>query len=140
MINSSDFDFSFSGLKTAVLYLVQKLKAENKLDRATKSFIAADFQQTCLDVLLAKTQKALIKFKPRTVIVGGGVIANRELRQQLTRMITRNFPTVSLVIPELGYTTDNATMIAAAGYLQSLSKKKLKVAPKLRAQGQMPLK
>jgi tRNA A37 threonylcarbamoyltransferase TsaD len=72
--------------------------------------------------------------------VGGGVIANRELRQQLTRMITRNFPTVSLVIPELGYTTDNATMIAAAGYLQSLSKKKLKVAPKLRAQGQMPLK
>ncbi|HNZ55551.1 MAG TPA: tRNA (adenosine(37)-N6)-threonylcarbamoyltransferase complex transferase subunit TsaD [Candidatus Paceibacterota bacterium] len=140
MINSPDFDFSFSGLKTAVLYLVQKLKAENKLDKETKSFIAADFQQACLDVLLAKTQKALIKFKPRTIIVGGGVIANRELRQQLTRMIAQNFPTVSLIIPELGYTTDNATMIAAAGYLQSLSKKKLRVAPRLRAQGQMPLK
>ena len=140
MINSQDFDFSFSGLKTAALYLTQKLKAEGKLTQKMKTLIAADFQQACVDVLLAKTKKATIKFKPQAVIAGGGVIANRELRRQLEEMIVQNFPAVSLLIPELNYTTDNATMIAAAGYLQSLNNKKLKVAPQLRAEGQMPLK
>lgn len=140
MINSQDFDFSFSGLKTAVLYLTQKLKAENKLNKKMKALIAADFQQACIDVLLAKTKKAINKFKPHAIIAGGGVIANRELRRQLEEMVSQNFPAVSLLIPELNYTTDNATMIAAAGYLQSLNNKKLKVAPQLRAEGQMPLR
>lgn len=139
MINSPDFDFSFSGLKTAVLYLTQKLKAENRLDKKTKALIAADFQQACIDVLLAKTKKAIVKFKPKTVIAGGGVIANQELRRQLTEMVSQNFPDLSLFIPDFNYTTDNATMIAAAGYLRSLSNKKIKIAPELRARGQMPL-
>ncbi|MFA5737161.1 MAG: tRNA (adenosine(37)-N6)-threonylcarbamoyltransferase complex transferase subunit TsaD [Candidatus Paceibacterota bacterium] len=139
MINSQDFDFSFSGLKTAVLYLIQKLKSTGNFTNKTRALIAADFQQACVDVLSAKTKKAINKFKPQTIIVGGGVIANQELRQQLTEMVNQNFPNISLFIPDFNYTTDNATMIAAAGYLRSLNNKKLKVASKFRAEGQMAL-
>ena len=119
MLHSGDFDFSFSGLKTAVLYLVQKLKQENKFDEKIKAEIAYDFQQATIEVLIAKTLSASQKFKAQTIIAGGGVIANTALREALTQMASKN--NLKLLIPELAYSTDNATMIALASGLRLLA-------------------
>lgn len=139
MINSGDFDFSFSGLKTAVLYLAQKLKAEGKFNDQTKALIAKDFQQACIDVLIAKTEHVIAKFKPQTILVGGGVIANQELRKQLEKLVAKT-PDISLFIPDQKFTTDNATMIAVAAHLRNQQKKTPKALSRLQAQGQMPLR
>ena len=139
MINSGDFDFSFSGLKTAVLYLAQKLKDEGKFNDQTKALIAKDFQQACIDVLIAKTNRAIFKFKPQTILVGGGVIANQELRKQLEKLVAKT-PEISLFVPDQKFTTDNATMIAVAAHLRNQQKKTPKTPSRLQAQGQMPLR
>lgn len=139
MINSGDFDFSFSGLKTAVLYLAQKLKAEGKFNDQTKALIAKDFQQACIDVLIAKTNRAIAKFKPKTVIIGGGVTANQELRNQLEKAVGQH-PDINFFVPDQKFTTDNATMIAAAAYLRNLTGTPKKSLANLKAKGQMPLK
>jgi N6-L-threonylcarbamoyladenine synthase len=122
MINSNDFDFSFSGLKTAVLYLVKKLGALSQIQRAD---IARQFQQAVIDTLITKTMTAITKYKPKTLVIGGGVIANEELRRQFNLAITKLHPETTLLIPELKLTTDNATMIAVAAYLRLKQNKKL---------------
>lgn len=124
MIASGDYNFSFSGLKTAVLYAVKKFRAENALsDTASlpKEFVRAmarEFQQAVVDVLIAKTCAAVKKHHPRTVLLAGGVAANTALRHQLAQNIKKEFPSVRCTIPSLRYTTDNAAMIAVAGYVQ----------------------
>ncbi|MEK7585246.1 MAG: tRNA (adenosine(37)-N6)-threonylcarbamoyltransferase complex transferase subunit TsaD [Patescibacteria group bacterium] len=118
MISSPDFDFSFSGLKTAVLYRVNDLKKQNLFDDKARLELATDFQQAVIDVLLAKTLKVITKHKPKTLIIAGGVSANSELRRQFTSAIKKLRPAVKLLIPPLKLSTDNATMIAVAGYLQ----------------------
>ncbi len=136
MIGSPDFDFSFSGLKTAVLYRVNDLKKQNLFDEKARLELATDFQQAVIDVLLAKTLKAIIKYQPKSLIIAGGVSANAELRRQFTSAIKKLKPTVKLLIPPLTLSTDNATMIALAGYLNSFGKISSK---KLVAQGNLAL-
>jgi len=138
MINSPDFDFSFSGLKTAVLYLVQKLKIIGKFDEQVKASIAKDFQQACIDVLIAKTAKAIDKYQPKNLIIGGGVVANLELRRQFAEKIN-TYQKIKLLIPEGQFSTDNASMIAVAAYLQTQNKKISKNSP-IKASGHFPLK
>ncbi len=123
MISSPDYDFSFSGLKTAVLYLAQKLQVSTPggLSKIQKADIARQFQQAAIETLAYKTAKALKEFKPKTLVVGGGVVANEELRRQFGELLAKQFPTVALELPELALTGDNATMIAVAGYLQYLA-------------------
>jgi len=137
MLHSGDFDFSFSGLKTAVLYLVQKLKQENKFDDQIKAEIAHDFQNAVIEVLVAKTLATAKKFKAQTIIAGGGVIANSALRETLTKMAGEN--NLQLLIPELAYSTDNATMIALAAGLRLLANK-AKTVHTFKAEGNLPLK
>jgi N6-L-threonylcarbamoyladenine synthase len=108
MITSRDLDFSFSGLKTAVLYLIKKIEP---LDDNKRAAIAHEFQQAVIDVLLKKTLGAVTQYQPQTLIIGGGVVANQELVKQFREKI--NIP---LLVPELKLSTDNATMIAIAGY------------------------
>ena len=122
MINSKDFNFSFSGLKTAVLYKVkelQKLVSEKKLPITTYKLlitgIAAEFQQAAIDVLIHKTVKATQKYNPETITLAGGVSANEELRKQLGKIIKEKFPNAGYSMPDIKYSTDNAAMIAAAG-------------------------
>jgi N6-L-threonylcarbamoyladenine synthase len=125
MLNSPDFDFSFSGLKTAVLYRIQKIPRtvlESPEGQSLKIQIAADFQQVVIDVLLAKTIKAVEKYQPKALIIAGGVSANQSLRQQFTKHLTKHYPTVKLLLPEPKLTMDNATMIAVAGYLHLIKK------------------
>ncbi|MEK7091834.1 MAG: hypothetical protein AAB900_02475, partial [Patescibacteria group bacterium] len=114
MINSKDYDFSFSGLKTAVLYLLPKL---GELTEEIKASVALEFETAVSEVLLHKTLQAAKAFKAKTIIVGGGVIANKRIRatfQQLTKSLS---PRPSLLLPATTHTGDNATMIAAAAYL-----------------------
>ncbi|MFH1193594.1 MAG: tRNA (adenosine(37)-N6)-threonylcarbamoyltransferase complex transferase subunit TsaD [bacterium] len=116
MLDSGDFDFSFSGLKTAVLYLTKKMTPA-ELKKNTPA-IAAEFQQAAIDVLVYKTKKAAEKYKVKSILVGGGVSANHELRNALAKL------KFSVFLPEMKFTGDNAAMIAFAGYKKYQREKK----------------
>jgi len=118
MIHSGDFDFSFSGLKTAVLYLAKKM---GTLDDQAKSLIAREFEDAVTDVMIKKTFGALEQFACRTIIVGGGVIANTHLRKELENEAKKRG--VDILIPPLNITTDNAVMIGMAAYFNLLGGK-----------------
>ncbi len=110
MVNSKNFDFSFSGLKTSVLYFFKKLKNPGEEE---KMEIAAAFEDATTDVLISKTKKAVKEKGARAIIVGGGVVANKILRQKL--MFLSEKQKIPLFIPEIPHSTDNALMIAIAG-------------------------
>ena len=115
MINSKNFNFSFSGLKTAVLYLVKK--NENLLtDKKFVVEVCHEFQQAVCDVLISKTIAAAKKYNPKTIMLAGGVSANQELRAQLGEAIEKKLPNTNYQLPATGYSIDNAAMIAAAAY------------------------
>jgi N6-L-threonylcarbamoyladenine synthase len=127
MINSKDFNFSFSGLKTALLYAIRKdVKysfGKLKTSKSRVSEYAHEFQQAVIDVLVAKTVKAAKKYDVKTVMLSGGVSANRELRKQMEDAVNFNLQSSNFKLPELQYTTDNAAMIASAGYFKARRKK-----------------
>ena len=118
MINSKDYNFSFSGLKTAVLYAFNKNKKEIS---ANLPDFAASLEKAIVDVLTAKTIKAVRNYGPKTVMIAGGVSANKKLREEMIEKI-KSYK-IPLLIPDFSYTTDNAAMIAAAGYFNYLGKK-----------------
>jgi len=105
-------DFSFSGLKTAVLHFVKEHGAENM--EQSKYDIAASFQAAVVDVLVRKTEWAIKKMHIRRVTLSGGVAANSELRKRMKEMGKER--DVELSMPSVSLSTDNAAMIAAAGY------------------------
>jgi N6-L-threonylcarbamoyladenine synthase len=134
MIKTKDYNFSFSGLKTAVLYKVKNFltqrcglefqKLQKKLPQKARSekkqFIAAicaEVQQAVIDVLISKTIRAVRDFKVKTVILCGGVAANQELRRQLELKV-KALPKVNFLVPAKNLCTDNAAMIATAAYFQ----------------------
>jgi N6-L-threonylcarbamoyladenine synthase len=114
MLKKNNFNFSFSGLKTAVLYETKK-HPELLKDKNYIAEICHEFQQAAIDVLVAKTIKAAEQYKVKTIMLAGGVSANKELRGQLGEAIGQFLPEISYRIPEISLTGDNATMIAAAG-------------------------
>ncbi len=114
MIDSPDFDFSFAGLKTAVLYAVKKL---GTLSDVQKKEIALEFENAAVEVLVSKTQKALAHYNAPTLIIGGGVVANTYLREEMKKMLSTEFPDVALLLPTHELSTDNAVMIGIAGYI-----------------------
>ena len=118
MMYSKDFDFSFSGLKTALLY---KLKKDKNWQRKIPEY-CYEFQQAVIDVLIHKTIKAAEKFKVKSVILTGGVSANKELRKQLEENVQEKLDKVKFFTPQLAYTTDNAAMVAMAGLFHFLAK------------------
>ena len=120
MIGSNDYDFSFSGLKTSVLYLSKKLEEQNNFTDAAKITIAREFQNAAVEVLLSKSRKALEAQVIKTFIIGGGVSANKQLRAEAAEMISNEFPDTVLSIPSAKLSTDNGTMIAVAGYITYL--------------------
>ncbi len=115
MMNKNNFDFSFSGLKTAVRYFIDK----NRNRMENPEFIAdlaASSEQAIVDVLVSKTVRAAREQKVKTVLLAGGVAANAHLRNTLRGWLAKDVPEVHFVEPELTYCTDNAAMIAMAGY------------------------
>ncbi|MFA5076727.1 MAG: tRNA (adenosine(37)-N6)-threonylcarbamoyltransferase complex transferase subunit TsaD [Patescibacteria group bacterium] len=113
MIDQPNFNFSFSGLKTSVLYFVQKNGRPEK--KALNDFCAS-VEQSIVDVLASKTIAAAKKFKAKSITLGGGVAANPKLREQLGQRIKTVLPNTKYQIPNTEYCTDNAAMIAVAGY------------------------
>ncbi len=113
MLHTTDGDFSFSGLKTAVRKHVEScVFAGRSLPVAD---IAASFQQAIVDVLVEKTRRAVHQFQPRSVILSGGVSANRLLRNSLASELRYEFPSLTFHVPDVSLTGDNAIMIAIAG-------------------------
>jgi len=108
MIDSDDFNFSFSGLKSHVINKHHNLVQRN--EEFKKEDFCRSFQDAVTDVLVTKTQKALEKYKVTQVIVAGGVAANRGLRQKMAERIT----SVPVYFPNIKYCTDNAAMIAVS--------------------------
>ncbi len=118
MINSGDYDFSFSGLKTAALYFVKTL--DKKTLKKLIPAIAAEFQQAVVDVLVTKTIRAAKEFKAKTVLLSGGVAANDLLRKTL-KLETEKLKT-DFLVPLKNFCTDNAAMIALAAYQKNQKK------------------
>ena len=136
MLKENNLDFSFAGLKTSALYWLRdntlplgKGEREGVDQRLSTSptppfqggeisvaDFCASFEQAIIDVLVGKTLKAIEKYQPKTVILGGGVAANKKLRETLIEEV-KNASSVSYVLcPTSGYAMDNAAMIAIAGY------------------------
>src|ERR1035437_4063190 len=115
MLHSKDLDFSFSGLKTSVLYLIRELGGIEKIDDATKSAIAKEFQNAVTDVLITKTKKAFDTQDVNTLILGGGVVANTQIKKAFEALAEEY--DIPLYMPPEGVSGDNALMIALAGSL-----------------------
>lgn len=135
MLHTPNYNFSFSGLKTAVLYMVRKLPS---LTEEAKSMIAFEFEEAATEVLLAKTKAAILEYGPKAIILGGGVSANTHIRRSFEKMIQEEFPDTRLIIPDRTLSTDNALMIAAAAYMRSIGGKK-KIPLSFRAEGNLRL-
>jgi N6-L-threonylcarbamoyladenine synthase len=116
MLDRPGFDFSFSGLKTAVVVTVRGLTQEQKLDDQVRADIARSFQEAVVETLVVKCARALDATAATTLVVAGGVGANRHLRDELSKLGARRRIKVSYPRPE--FCTDNAAMIAYAGYLR----------------------
>ena len=109
MLNDNNFDFSFAGLKTSALYYLRDNPKVNKAD------FCASLEQAIVDTLVGKMARAIKKFKPKTVILCGGVSANIKLRETLRDAVAQ-FPKTKYMIPGNHYCMDNAAMIARAGF------------------------
>ncbi len=112
MLNSKDFDFSFSGLKTAVYNMVKNKKLN---DQQIKD-ICLEVQNAIVDVLVKKALKASQKFDVKSLLLGGGVAANQTLRDQLELKIENSKFKIPFFVPEKRLCTDNGAMIAAAAF------------------------
>jgi N6-L-threonylcarbamoyladenine synthase len=131
MLEKPGFDFSFSGLKTAVLYFVKELE-QRKIPAQQRDLFAQAicnaFQEATVDVLTAKTFRAVKKYHPVTLLVAGGVAANKLLVSKLKQR-SDEFDNLQFIHPRLEYCGDNAAMIAiAAAYRYNLLEKKNKLA------------
>lgn len=134
MLHTPDLNFSLSGLKTAVLY---KIKEIGELTEEKKKIIAKEFEQAVVDVINMKVKKAIDQTRAQSLIVGGGVIANKYIRENLSKIaeeknIPAHFPTTEL-------STDNAVMISIAGYLKSF-RQSAEICPDIKADGNLLLK
>ncbi len=133
MINSNDYNFSFSGLKTAVLHKIYGGSSRNETlprsynyNNQYKADIAASFQQAVIDVLVSKTIKAAREYKVKNIILGGGVSANKELQRQFCKVINDQMPNAKCQMPNSNLSTDNALMIAIAAHYHVVNSKGIK--------------
>jgi N6-L-threonylcarbamoyladenine synthase len=119
MIKSGDLNFSFSGLKTAVLYTLKKILLNSQdgesITNSVKQEIALEFENAVLDVLTSKVSQAIEEYSPQTLIIGGGVSANIQIRSELKRVCEKY--NIKFLVPEVSASTDNALMIALAGFM-----------------------
>ncbi|MDO8231672.1 MAG: tRNA (adenosine(37)-N6)-threonylcarbamoyltransferase complex transferase subunit TsaD [bacterium] len=133
MIDSGTCDFSFAGLKTAVLNL---LKTKEGLTDEEKRHIAHEFENAVADVLWKKTSLAIEETGAQTLVIGGGVSANTHIRRVFTEKIKSEHSDIALHIPSAALTTDNAIMIAMAGYFRAQRKEFVTA---ISANGNLPL-
>lgn len=116
MLHDPHCDFSFSGLKTAVLYIVK----DKQLSAIEKEQLARAFEDAAADVLYAKTLRAIEETNAQMLAIGGGVSANIHIRRVFRERLAQDAPHVVLSIPSVALTGDNAIMIGVAGYFHTL--------------------
>lgn len=116
MFDTEDCDFSFSGLKTSILYL---LKETGTLTSTEKAELARAFEDTVSEVLWKKTARAIEQSNAQSLVVGGGVSANTHIQRVFTERIQQTYPQVTLTIPPRELSTDNAVMIGLAGFFRA---------------------
>ncbi len=144
MIHSHDLNFSFSGLKTAVLYYLRDTYPtlnglETPLNDADRADICREFEDSVVDVLLKKTQAALIETGAKTLIIAGGVISNKKIRSEFVQL-EQKLNGLCVKIPDNKLATDNAVMIACAAYINiCINPEILKSKNKIVAKGNMKL-
>lgn len=114
-LKQNEFDFSFSGIKTSVLYFLRDIDYNNIKNDKLLYDICASFQETMIKTLFDKTLKAAIKYKAKSIAVSGGVSANSGLRERFYGLREKGF---NVYFPDLEYSTDNAAMIGLTGYLK----------------------
>jgi N6-L-threonylcarbamoyladenine synthase len=135
MLHSNDFDFSFSGLKTAVLYAVKK---HGELSNDDKQSLAREFEDAVVEVLIKKTEKSLRSNGARSVVIGGGVSCNRAIRSAFQEFGQKE--NIKIILPDPKLSTDNAVMIAIAGYINlTTGTPTIHGTEELRAQGNLSL-
>jgi N6-L-threonylcarbamoyladenine synthase len=130
MLKSPDFNFSFSGLKTAVLYAVKDKLKDRALNDSTITVgqltdieiktLAEEFENAVTDVLTYKTRRAIEETNAQTLIIGGGVIANTYIREAFRKVADQTG--IKLFTPTVSLSTDNSVMIGVAGYLRWITK------------------
>ena len=114
MIHEDHYDFSFSGLKSAVINRIHN--AKQKGEEIVPENVAASFQASVVEVLVEKSKRALEEYSVKQFVLAGGVAANRGLRTGLQEMMQSYYPTVTFSIPPMNLCGDNAAMIGAAAY------------------------
>ncbi len=143
MIHSKDFDFSFSGLKTAVLYKIKELhkQYEDKLPQKIIEQIAMEFEDATAEVLAKKATDALREYNAQTLIIGGGVSANGYINTRIKEKIIQELGEniVKIFIPHPGMAGDNALMIAISGYYRAMRNEYLGNIENLTAHGTLKL-
>lgn len=123
MLDQKNYDFSFSGLKTSVLYYLRDAAAAKR--RINKADVAAGFEQAVVDVLVAKTCRAAEATAAESIFLSGGVAANKHLRRALER--AADLIGAQFFVPDFKYNMDNAAMIGVAGYMAHLRKKRYRL-------------
>ena len=128
MLDQKSYDFSFSGLKTAVLYYLRDAEAAQRKGNSSqkkinKADVAAGFEQAVVDVLVLKTRRAAEASAAESIFLSGGVAANKHLRRAFER--TAGLIGANFFVPDFRYNLDNAAMIGVAGYMAHLRKKKI---------------
>ena len=111
-LNDNSYNFSFSGIKSAVINLAHNEKQRGK--EINKADMATSFQNRVVEILTKKTFHALKEYNVNNLIVAGGVAANKGLRNKLNTIAKEN--NINIIVPEIKYCTDNAAMIGAAAY------------------------
>ena len=111
-LNDESYNFSFSGLKSAVINLVHN--EEQRGNIINKKNLACSFQDVVIEILTKKTMKALKEYNVKNLILAGGVAANQGIREKFQKLCLEN--EVNYIFPSIKYSTDNAAMIAASGY------------------------
>lgn len=114
LLDKDSYNFSFSGLKSAVINTVNKCKMKG--EEINQADLACSFQTSVIKVLVSKTISAAKEYNAKMIVVAGGVAANQGLRSALKEAVENELPNVKLAFPSMKYCTDNAAMIATCGY------------------------
>ena len=117
-MDDDSYDFSFSGIKSAVINLVHNEKQRG--NEIIKEDLAASFEDIVIKTLTKKTMKAIKEYNVKELLIAGGVSANSGIRDEFDKLCKEN--NIKLVVPKINYCTDNAAMIASAGYQMYLKK------------------
>jgi N6-L-threonylcarbamoyladenine synthase len=126
MMSHKNYDFSFSGLKTAVLYDFRKRPESEQKSPVYIQKMCTEAQQAIIDVLISKTIRAVKDFKAKSLILGGGVTSNEELRKQFKARLKKEFLKINFFVPKNILCTDNAAMAAVTAYYNFAFGKKTK--------------